>query len=352
MESEKKIGVFEKYLTLWVLICMSVGTIIGWKFPATQEFLNKMEYAHISIPVAVLIWIMIYPMMLQIDFSRIKYIGRNPKGLIITWIVNWAIKPFTMYFFVYLFFKILFSDIIGSLGNEYIAGAILLGAAPCTAMVFVWSYLAKGDPTYTLMQVATNDLIILILFTPIVAFLMGVGNISIPYDTLFFSVILFVAIPLFFGYWSRSYVIKKKGFEWFEKKLLVRLKNVTIGGLLLTLVLLFVYQGDKIIANPLHIALIAVPLSVQTFTIYAIGYGMAKLARVPYSIAAPASMIGASNFFELAVAVAISLFGLNSGATLVTVVGVLIEVPIMLILVKICLKTQGWFEGYSLEGYQ
>ncbi len=350
--ADKGIGLFEKYLTVWVLLCMGVGTVIGWKFPVVQDVLSKVEYAHISIPIAVLIWVMIYPMMLQIDFSRITDIGRNPQGLIITWIVNWGVKPFTMYLFAYFFLEIVFSEFIGPLSQEYIAGAILLGAAPCTAMVFVWSYLARGDPTYTLMQVATNDLIILVLFTPIVAFLMGVGDIAVPYDTLFLSVVLFVAVPLAFGYWSRNYMIRKKGSEWFENTLLARLKDITMGGLLLTLVILFIYQGDKIVNNPLHIALIAVPLSIQTFTIYGVGYSMAKIAKIPYVIAAPGAMIGASNFFELAVAVAVSLFGLHSGATLATVVGVLIEVPIMLTLVKICLKTQGWFEGYSLEGYQ
>lgn len=344
MSEEAPLGFFEKYLTIWVFLCIVIGTAVGYVFPVVPEVLGQFEYANVSIPIAILIWFMIYPMMVQVDFGRVIDIGRHPRGLIITWVVNWLIKPFTMFLIASLFLKIIFADLIPpDLATEYVAGAILLGAAPCTAMVFVWSYLSRGDPTYTLVQVATNDLIILVAFVPIVGFLMGVSEITVPYDTLFLSVVLFVVIPLAAGYLSRNYLIKTRGMAWFEGTFVRGLKDITIVGLLLTLILIFTFQGERIITDPLHIVLIAIPLSIQTFFIFSIAYGWARLWKIDYEVAAPAAMIGASNFFELAVAVAVSLFGLDSGATLATVVGVLIEVPIMLALVRIALRTQDWF---------
>jgi len=341
---KKGLSFFEKYLTLWVALCIIAGVAIGQWFPAFPQTLSKFEYAHVSIPVAILIWLMIYPMMLKIDFSSIVKATKNPKGLIVTWVTNWLIKPFTMYLIASFFLKTVFKSWIApDLATSYLAGAILLGAAPCTAMVFVWSYLTKGNPAYTLVQVATNDLIILFAFTPIVAFLLGVSNVRVPYDTLLLSVVLFVVIPLTAGYLSRKYIVNTKGIDYFENVFLKKFDNVTIAGLLLTLIILFSFQGEIILSNPLHIALIAVPLTIQTFFIFFIAYIWAKLWNLPHDIAAPAAMIGASNFFELAVAVAISLFGLESGAALSTVVGVLTEVPIMLTLVRIANATRNWF---------
>lgn len=312
--------------------------------PVIPNTLNKFEYYNVSIPVAILIWLMIYPMMLKIDFSSIINATKKPKGLIVTCVTNWVIKPFTMYLIAYFFLKIVFKALIPeNLSTDYLAGAVLLGAAPCTAMVFVWSYLTKGDAAYTLVQVAVNDLIILFAFTPIVAFLLGISDVSVPYGTLIMSTVLFVVIPLAAGYITRRSVIKSKGIEYFNNVFLKKFNNTTIVGLLLTLVIIFSFQGEIILNNPLHILLIAVPLTIQTFLIFGISYVWAKLWKLPHSIAAPAGMIGASNFFELAVAVAIALFGLKSGAALATVVGVLTEVPIMLTLVKIANKTRNWF---------
>jgi len=345
IQKNKGLGFFEKYLTLWVAVCIIVGVAIGQLIPVIPETLSKFEYANVSIPVAVLIWLMIYPMMLKIDFSSIVRITKKPKGLIVTCVTNWLIKPFTMYLIAAFFLKVVFSMWISSdLATDYLAGAVLLGAAPCTAMVFVWSYLTKGDPAYTLVQVAVNDLIILFAFTPIVAFLLGVSNVTVPYDTLILSTVLFVVIPLTGGYLTRRNIIKHKGLEYFENIFLKKFDNVTIVGLLLTLVIIFSFQGEIILSNPLHIILIAIPLIIQTFFIFFIAYGWAKIWRLPHDIAAPAGMIGASNFFELAVAVAISLFGLESGAALATVVGVLVEVPVMLTLVRIANNTRHWFK--------
>lgn len=336
---------FSRYLTVWVAACIIIGVIIGQFIPAVPEFLSKFEYAKVSIPVAILIWLMIYPMMLKIDFSSIVEATKKPKGLIITSVTNWLIKPFTMYLISAFFLKIVFKSLIPmDLASEYLAGAVLLGAAPCTAMVFVWSHLTKGDPAYTLVQVAVNDLILLVAFTPIVAFLLGVSDVIVPYDTLFLSVVLFVVIPLLAGYLSRKYSIKNKGLDYFENIFLKKFDNVTVIGLLLTLIIIFSFQGEVIINNPLHIILIAIPLIIQTFLIFCIAYGWARAWKLPHNIAAPGSMIGASNFFELAVAVAISLFGLQSGAALATVVGVLVEVPLMLTLVKIANNTRSWFK--------
>lgn len=343
-KSNKGISFFQKYLTVWVIICMVIGVLIGNFLTAVPEFLNKFEYAKVSIPVAILIWIMIYPMMMKVDFQSIKNVRKNPKGLYITWITNWLIKPFTMYGIAYLFFFVIFKTFITpNLATEYLAGAILLGAAPCTAMVFVWSNLTKGNPAYTVVQVATNDLIILLAFIPIVKLLLGVSNVAVPWDTLILSVVIFVVIPLLGGFLTRFFVIKKKGIEYFENTFIKKFDNTTTIGLLLTLILLFMFQGEVIVNNPIHILLIAVPLILQTFLIFFIAYGASKLLKLPHDISAPAGMIGASNFFELAVAVAIALFGLNSPAVLATVVGVLTEVPVMLILVKIANRTKHWF---------
>ncbi len=344
----KKIGFFAKYLSLWVFICIVLGVAIGYFFPAIPGFLSRFEYANVSIPVAILIWLMIYPMMLKVDFTSIKNAGKKPKGLAVTLVVNWLIKPFTMYFFAWLFLKVIFKPFIPEqLATEYLAGAVLLGAAPCTAMVFVWSYLSDGDPGYTVVQVAINDLVILAAFTPIVGLLLGISNVHVPWDTLILSVVLFVVIPLSAGALTRSRLVRTKGKEWFENEFIRKFDGITEGGLLLTLVILFAFQGEIILKNPLAILLIAIPLIIQTYFIFAIGYGWSRVWKIPYEIAAPAGMIGASNFFELAVAVAISLFGLSSGAVLATVVGVLTEVPVMLSLVAIAKRTQHWFPKQS-----
>ncbi len=346
MEKSKNtgIGFFEKYLTLWVALCMIVGVLIGKFLPVVPTFLGRFEYAKVSIPIAILIWLMIYPMMLKVDFQSIRNVGKNPKGLFVTWVTNWLIKPFTMFGIAWLFFFVIFKALIPTeLAKDYLAGAILLGAAPCTAMVFVWSHLTKGNAAYTVVQVATNDLIILVAFTPIVAFLLGVGGVSIPWDTLILSVVLFVVIPLAGGVITRNYITRKHGLEYFESRFIPKFGNVTIIGLLLTLVIIFSFQGNVILENPLHILLIAIPLIIQTFLIFFIAYLASKALKLPHNIAAPAGMIGASNFFELAVAVAISLFGTKSPAALATIVGVLTEVPVMLILVRIANNTKGWF---------
>jgi len=343
-QGTQQISFFERFLTLWVILCMAAGTLIGRFVPAFPDFLSRLEYARVSIPVAVLIWLMIYPMMLKVDFDSIAGAAKKPKGLTITTVTNWLIKPFTMYLIAYFFLKVVFARLIpDALASEYVAGAVLLGAAPCTAMVFVWSHLSDGDPAYTVVQVAVNDLIILIAFTPIVAFLLGIGNIQVPYDTLFLSVVLFVVIPLAGGYISRHLIIRKRGKTYFEEVFIKKFDNTTISGLLLTLIILFSFQGDIIVNNPLHILLIALPLVIQTFLIFGIAYGWAYLWKVPHSVAAPGAMIGASNFFELSVAVAVSLFGLTSGAALATVVGVLVEVPVMLTLVKIANRSRRFF---------
>jgi len=312
MEKKQGISAFEKYLTIWVTICIVVGIAIGQWFPVIPETLSKFEYANVSIPVAVLIWLMIFPMMLKVDFQSVRDVGKRPKGIIITCITNWLIKPFTMFGIAYLFFFVLFKAFIPSeLAEDYLAGAVLLGAAPCTAMVFVWSYLTKGNAAYTLVQVAVNDLIILVAFVPIVALLLGIGGISIPWNTLIISVLLFIVIPLLAGVITRTTVVKKKGIVYFNNVFINKFNNFTIGGLLLTLIILFSFQGETILNNPLHILLIAIPLIIQTVFIFFVAYGWAKWWKLPHDIAAPAGMIGASNFFELAVAVAISLFGLQ-----------------------------------------
>jgi ACR3 family arsenite transporter len=288
---------------------------------------------------------MIYPMMLKVDFQSIKNVGKNPKGLFITWVSNWLIKPFTMFGIASLFFYTIFKNLIpADLARDYLAGAVLLGAAPCTAMVFVWSHLTKGNPAYTVVQVATNDLIILVAFTPIVAFLLGIGGITIPWSTLLLSVVLFVVIPLSGGVITRNLIVKKKGLDYFNGTFIPKWNNITITGLLVTLVIIFSFQGHVILENPLHIVLIAIPLTIQTFLIFFIAYGASKVLKLPHDVAAPAGMIGASNFFELAVAVAIALFGTQSPVALATIVGVLVEVPVMLVLVRFANNTKGWFK--------
>ena len=337
-------GLFERFLSLWVALAIVAGILVGQFAPVIPETLSRFEYAQVSIPVAVLIWAMIFPMMVQIDFTSVLGVRRQPKGLVITTAVNWLIKPFSMFVIAWFFLTVVFAPLIpAEKASEYLAGAILLGAAPCTAMVFVWSYLTRGDAAYTLVQEALNDLIMLLAFAPIVVFLLGVSNITIPWETIILSVVLYIVIPLGAGYLTRKTVIKRRGIEWFDNVFMKRLAPVTPVGLIITLVLLFAFQGDVIIANPLHIVLIAIPLIIQTFLIFFIAYGWAKAWKVPHNIAAPAGMIGASNFFELAVAVAISLFGLQSGAALATVVGVLVEVPLMLALVRIANKTRHYF---------
>ena len=339
MEAKKQIGFFEKYLSLWVAICIAVGIGVGNFVGDGIQVLAGMEIYRVNIPVAILIWLMIYPMMLQVDFSSIKTVGKRPKGLLLTIVVNWLIKPFTMAFFAWIFFTKIYAAFISpEQAGEYIAGAILLGAAPCTAMVFVWSYLTDGDPNYTLVQVSINDLIILVAFIPIVGLLLGITNITIPYDTLVASIVVFVVVPLLAGYITHKMLIKSKGDDWFKNQFLPKFKPVSIIALLLTLILLFAFQGNIIVENPLIILLVAIPLVIQTYFIFFVAWIGGKKLKLPYNIASPAAMIGASNFFELAVAVAISLFGLQSPAALVTVVGVLVEVPVMLSLVKLANK--------------
>ncbi len=340
-------GTFEKYLSLWVAICILVGILLGSLAGDSIEVISRLELYNVNIPVAVLVWLMIYPMMVQIDFSSLKNISSNLKGLGLTVVVNWLIKPFTMAFFAWLFFFQLYQAwLTPEQATDFLAGAILLGAAPCTAMVFVWSYLTKGDANYTLVQVSVNDIILLVAFIPIIAALFSFFDIAIvseksigiPYNTLITSVLIFVAFPLFVGYLSHVFLIKKYGKEWFEKIFLARLKPFSMIALLTTLVLLFAFQGDKIIQQPLIIVLIAIPLTIQTYFIFFVAWFSGKYLKLKHSVCAPAAMIGASNFFELAVAVAIVVFGINSGAALATVVGVLIEVPVMLSLVKFANK--------------
>ena len=346
MSEDLKIGFFEKYLTVWVLLCIAVGIGFGYAFGDSIRVLSDWNIGSVNIPVSILVWLMIYPMMVQIDFSSLKYVSRNWKGLGLTVVVNWLIKPFTMALFAYVFFYQLYNAwLTPEDAEQYLAGAILLGAAPCTAMVFVWSYLTKGDANYTLVQVSVNDLILLVAFVPIVgvlfswfdiSFLNGNGEvIGIPYTTLITSVVVFVVIPLVAGYLTNRILIKAKGQDWFENNFLKKLKPISIFALLLTLVLIFAFQGEKIINNPLAILLIAIPLTLQTYFIFFVSWFAGRFLKLKHNICAPSAMIGASNFFELAVAVAISIFGLNSGASLATVVGVLIEVPVMLSLVAL-----------------
>jgi ACR3 family arsenite transporter len=336
-------GIFERFLSVWVGLAILAGIILGTNLPGVFETIASLEVFHVNIPVALFIWVMIYPMMVQIDFGAIKEVGRKPKGIVLTVIINWLIKPFTMAALGWLFFKVLFADMVDpQTASEYIAGMILLGVAPCTAMVFVWSQLTKGDPNYTLVQVSVNDIIMVFAFAPIAAFLLGISDITVPWETLLLSVILYVVIPLVAGAYTRAKLDKPNNHARLNS-FLEKIKPWSVTGLLATVVLLFGFQAQTILDKPLAIVLIAIPLLIQTYFIFALAYGSAKFLKLPHNVAAPACLIGTSNFFELAVAVAISLFGLNSGAALATVVGVLVEVPVMLSLVALANRTRHWF---------
>ncbi len=338
------LGTFERLLSLWVALAIGAGLVLGVVFPAGFAWLAGLELAAVNLPVAVLIWAMVFPMMLGIDFGALANVGRKPKGLVITLVVNWLIKPFSMAALGVLFFEVIFAPwITPETASEYLAGVILLGAAPCTAMVFVWSNLVRGDATYTLVQVSVNDVIMVFAFAPIVAFLLGVTDIVVPWETLILSVVLYIVLPLGAGILTRKRLIGQGG-ETAVDALRDRLRPTSVGGLLVTVVLLFGFQAQTILAQPFNIVLISVPLVIQTYGIFFIAYTAAKLWKVPFNVAAPCALIGTSNFFELAVAVAISLFGLGSGAALATVVGVLVEVPVMLSLVAFANRTRGWFD--------
>ena len=337
-------GLFERYLSVWVGLCIVAGVLLGNLLPGSFQAIAQIEYAHVNLVVAVLIWVMIYPMMVQIDFSAVKDVGKKPKGLYLTLVVNWLIKPFTMAALGWFFFKVLFADWVDpQSATEYIAGMILLGVAPCTAMVFVWSQLTDGDPNYTLVQVSVNDIIMVFAFAPLAALLLGVTDIAVPWETLLLSVVMYVLLPLIAGALTRRR-LEGNGDSGQVEEFVGTLKPWSVIGLLATVVLLFGFQAEKIIKEPVVIVLIAIPLLIQTYSIFAMTYGAARVMKLPHNIAAPACLIGTSNFFELAVAVAISLFGLNSGAALATVVGVLVEVPVMLSLVAMVNRTRHWFE--------
>lgn len=343
----KRLSLFERYLTLWVALCMAAGLALGKIFPGFVEVLRRLEFgegSQINIPIAVLIWLMIYPMMLKIDFTSILGVRKRPKGLLVTLFVNWLVKPFSMAFLGWLFFKHLFLPLIGpEMADQYIAGVIILAAAPCTAMVFVWSYLTDGDPAYTLVQVSVNDLIMLVLFAPIVTFLVsGASNLTVPFRVLLYSVVAFIVIPLALGSLSRVVLLRIKGAEWFGR-FMALLHPVTVLALLATLVFIFAFQADNITGKSLHVVLIAIPILIQVYFNSGLTYGLMRLLKVPHSVAAPGALIGASNFFELAVATAIALYGPGSGAALATVVGVLVEVPVMLSVCAFCNRTRGWF---------
>jgi ACR3 family arsenite transporter len=336
-------GFFERFLSVWVGLCILSGLLLGQIFPGVFQAIAQMEVAHVNLPVALFIWVMIFPMMVQVDFSSIKDIGRKPKGLALTLVINWLIKPFSMAALGWLFFRLLFADFVDpQTANEYIAGMILLGVAPCTAMVFVWSHLTKGDANYTLVQVSVNDVIMVFAFAPLAAFLLGVSDVSVPWDTLLLSVVLYVVVPLIAGIATRRILDSADNHQRLNR-FLDKVKPISISGLLATVILLFGFQAETIISKPLAIVLIAIPLLIQSYGIFIIAYAGAKALKLPHNIAAPACMIGTSNFFELAVAVAISLFGLHSGAALATVVGVLVEVPVMLSLVAFANRTRHWF---------
>lgn len=346
----KRLNLFERYLSVWVALGMGAGILIGKLFPMATDALRSMEFgegSHINIPLAVLIWLMIYPMMLKVDFSSVLDVRKRPKGLAITLFVNWVVKPFSMALFGWFFFKFLFLPIIGAeLADQYIAGVIILAAAPCTAMVFVWSYLTDGDPAYTLVQVSVNDLIMLVLFAPIVTLLVsGASALNVPFSVLAYSVVIFIVIPLALGSVSRLWLVRRFGKEWFEQKYVSFFHPLTIIALLATLVFIFAFQADNITERWFHVILIAVPILIQVYFNSSLTYALMKFFRVPHNVAAPGALIGASNFFELAVATAIALFGPESGAALATVVGVLVEVPVMLSVCSFCNRTRHWFES-------
>jgi arsenite transporter len=344
----KRLNVFERYLTLWVGLCMLAGLAVGKLMPWLVQELRGMEFgrdSQVNLPIAVLIWLMIVPMMMKVDFGAIRDVGQKPRGLLVTLFVNWVVKPFSMAFFSWIFFRHVFGAWISPVeADQYIAGTIILAAAPCTAMVFVWSYLTSGDPAYTLVQVSVNDLIMLFLFAPIVRFLVrGASSLSVPFMVLLYSVVAFIVIPLVVGVVLRAWLTRRRGREWFEKEFLPRLGPVTIVALLATLVLIFAFQAENITGRYLHVLLIAVPILIQVYFNSTLAYGLMRVLRVPYTVAAPGALIGASNFFELAVATAIALFGPGSGAALATVVGVLVEVPVMLSVCSVCNRTRHWF---------
>ncbi len=343
-------NVFERYLSVWVALCMMLGVGIGKLLPKAVDTFRGLEFgegSHINVPIAVLIWFMIYPMMLKIDFASIRNVGKRPRGLFVTLFVNWLVKPFSMALFGWLFFRHLFLPLIGEeLASQYIAGVIILAAAPCTAMVFVWSYLSDGDPAYTLVQVSVNDLIMLVAFAPIVKLLVsGASGLHVPFQVLLYSVIIFVVIPLAAGSISRRVLIARKGVEWFTTRFVSFFAPITVLALLTTLVLIFAFQAENITTRWFHVVLIAIPILIQVYFNSSLTYGLMRLFNVPYAVAAPGALIGASNFFELAVATAIALYGADSGAALATVVGVLVEVPVMLSVCRVCVATRQWFDG-------
>jgi ACR3 family arsenite transporter len=350
----KRLNYFERYLTVWVGACMVVGVLLGRSLPATVDTLRRLEFgagSQINMPIAVLIWLMIVPMMMKVDFASIRNVGRRPRGLLVTLFVNWLVKPFSMALIAWVFFRYLFAPwITPADADQYIAGCIILAAAPCTAMVFVWSYLTDGDPAYTLVQVSVNDLIMLFLFAPIVRFLVsGASSLSVPFEVLLWAVGIFIVVPLLAGTLLRAWFIQNHGQQWFETQLLPRFAPVSMLALLATLIFIFAFQADNILGKPIHVALIAVPILLQVYFNSSLAYGLMKLLRVRHAVAAPGALIGASNFFELAVATAIALFGAGSGAALATVVGVLIEVPVMLSVCSVCNRTRQWFPAEEAE---
>jgi len=353
LRARKRLALFERYLTLWVLLCMAVGVAFGKLLPDTTARLSKWEFgqgSQVNVPIGVLLWLMIYPMMLKVDFSAVRGVARKPNGLLVTLFVNWLVKPFSMALLAWLFMQHVFAAWVSpDLAKEYTAGLIILAAAPCTAMVFVWSYLTDGDPAYTLLQVAVNDLIMLVAFAPIVMFLCGVANVVVPAKVLITSVVVFIVIPLTAGWSTRTMLLKTKGREWFEKSFLPRFHPVMIGALLVTLVLIFAFQSDNLTKRWFAVVLIAVPIIIQVYFNSGLTYLLMRWFKVPHNVASPGALIGASNFFELAVAVAITLFGPGSGAALATVVGVLVEVPVMLSVCNVCNRTRHWFGEGSRE---
>ncbi len=350
----RRLGFFERWLSLWVILCMAAGLALGKLAAPAIAALRTLEFvpgSGINVPIGVLIWLMITPMMMKVDFASVRGVTRRPAGLLVTLFVNWVVKPFSMALIAWLFFRVVFSGWLSAAdADQYIAGTVILAAAPCTAMVFVWSYLTDGDPVYTLVQVSVNDLIMLVLFAPIVRFLVsGASGLEVPFEILLYSVIAFIVIPLAAGAVLRARLIRRRGREWFEQSLLPRLAPLTISALLATLVLIFAFQADNLLAKTTHVFLIAVPILVQVYFNSALAYGLMWFARVPHGVAAPGALIGASNFFELAVATAIALFGPESGAALATVVGVLVEVPVMLSVCSFCNRTRGWFSAVPVR---
>jgi arsenite transporter len=348
----KRLNLFERYLTLWVGLCMVAGLALGKWLPVVVSRLRDLEFgrgSQVNLPIAVLIWVMIVPMMMKVDLASIRRVRERPQGLLVTLFVNWLVKPFSMALFAWFFFRHVFTAwITPAQADQYIAGTIILAAAPCTAMVFVWSHLTDGEPAYTLIQVSINDLIMLFLFAPIVRFLVaGTSNLHVPTRVLLYSVLAFIVIPLVLGSALRYWLIHRHGKEWFEQQLLPRFAPITISALLATLILIFAFQADNITARYFHVALIAVPISIQVYFNSGLAYSLMRLLRVPYNVAAPGALIGASNFFELAVATSIALFGPGSGAALATVVGVLVEVPVMLSVCGVCNRTRGWFTAQA-----